>query len=136
MTRTLRLIIAALTFQMVSRGTDYILGDTHSGVGVFQTDGFGAAFAWGVACLAAAIIITVGLVGKSDQVVRAGALLSTAIYLSFALMVVDDVFKDGTFDDWRYLTLYLSAAFIWAVITWALTIRMAVTQHREETSAD
>ena len=136
MTRTLRLIIAALTFQMASRGLDYILGNTHSGVGVFQTDGFGATFAWGATCLVAAIIITVGLIGKSDQVVRAGALLSTAIYLAFALMVTDDVFKDGSFDDWRYLTLYLSAAFIWAVIAWALTIRMAVSQHREETSAD
>lgn len=136
MTRTLRLIIAALTFQMASRGTDYIMGDTHSGVGVFKVDGFGATFAWGVACLAAAIIITVGLIGKSDQVVRGGALLATAIYLAFALMVVDDVFKDGSVDDWRYLTLYLSAAFIWAVIAWALTVRMAVTQHREETSDD
>lgn len=136
MTRTLRLIIAALTFQMASRGLDYIMGNTHSGVGVFELDGLGAAFAWGVACLVAAIIITVGLIGKSDQVVRAGALLATAIYLAFALMVTDDVFKDGTFDDWRYLTLYLSAAFIWVVIAWALTVRLAVAQHREETSDD
>lgn len=136
MTRTLRLIIAALVFQMASRGTDYVLGDTHSGVGVFEIDGLGPAFAWGVACLVAAAIITAGLISNSDHVVRAGALLTTAIYLAFALMVVDDVFKDGSFDDWRYLTLYLTTAFIWAVIAWALTIRMAVTQHREETSAD
>lgn len=136
MTRSLRLVIAALTFQMASRGLDYVTGDTHSGVGVFEIDGLGPAFAWGVACLVAAAVIAAGLVSSSNRVVRGGALLTTAIYLAFALMVVDDVFKDGSLDDWRYLTLYLTTAFIWAVIAWALTVRMAVTKHREEHSAD
>ena len=63
-------------------------------------------------------------------------MLSAAIYIAFALMVVDNVYADDTIDDWRYLTLYLSAAFIWGVIAWALTVRMAVAKNRREHSAD
>lgn len=136
MTRTLRLVIAALAFQMASRGFDYLLGDTRSGTGVFEIDSIGPAFAWGGACVMAAMIIAVGLIMGRDAIVRGGALLSAAIYAAFALMVVDNVYVDGTVDDWRYLTLYLSAAFVWGVIAWSLTIRMAVAKSREENSAD
>lgn len=136
MTRTLRLIIAALAFQMASRGVDYLLGDTRSGTGVFEIDSIGPAFAWGGACVIAAVIIAVGLIMGRDTIVRGGALLSAAIYIAFALMVVDDVYLDETIDDWRYLTLYLSAAFIWGVIAWSLTVRMAVAKNRKENSGD
>lgn len=136
MTRTLRLIIAALAFQMASRGLDYLFGDTRPGAGVFEIDSIGPVFAWGWACVSAAVIIAVGLIMGRDMIVRGGALLSVAVYIAFALMVVDRVYADGTVDDWRYLTLYLSAAFIWGVIAWALTIRMAVADSRKENSAD
>lgn len=135
MTRTLRLIIAALAFQEASRGFDYLFGDPRPGTGVFEIDSIGPAFAWGLACVIAALVITVGLVAKWDAVVRGGALLSAAIYIAFALMVVDNVYVDDTIDDWRYLTLYLSAAFIWGVISWSLTVRMAVDRNRKEHSA-
>ena len=136
MTRTLRLIIAALAFQMASRGLDYLFGDPRPGTGVFEIDSIGPAFAWGLACILAAAITATGLIIGRDQVVRAGAMLSAAIYVAFALMVVDDVYLDDTVDDWRYLTLYLSATFIWGVIAWALTVRMAVAENRKEHSAD
>lgn len=136
MTRTLKLIIAALAFQMASRGLDYLLGDPRSGTGVFELDSIGPAFAWGIACVIAALIVAAGLVTRRDNIVRAGALLASSIYIAFALMVMDNVYVDGTFDDWRYLTLYLSIAFIWGVIAWALTVRMAVTKNRKEHSAD
>lgn len=136
MTRTLRLIIAALAFQMASRGLDYLFGDTRSGTGIFEIDSSDLAFAWGWACVIDAVIIAVGLIMGRNIIVRGGALLSAAIYLSFTLMVMDSVYADGTVDDWRYLTLYLSAAFIWGVIAWSLTIRMAVAKSREENSAD
>lgn len=136
MTRTLRLIIAALAFQEASRGLDYLFGDTRSGTGSFEVDSIGPAFTWGGACVIAAVIIAVGLIARRDTIVRGGALLSAAIYAAFALMVVDNVYVDGTVDDWRYLTLYLSAAFVWGVIAWSLTIRMAVAKNRKEHSAD
>lgn len=136
MTRTLKLIIAALAFQMASRGLDYLLGNTRPGAGIFELDSIGPAFAWGLACIVAALSITVGLVAKWDRIVRSGALLSAAIYIAFAFMVVDKVYMEETIDDWRYLTLYLSAAFIWGVIAWSLTIRMAVAKNRREHSAD
>lgn len=136
MTRTLRLIIAALAFQEASRGLDYLFGDSRPGTGVFEIDSIGPAFAWGLACVIAALVITAGLVARRDNIVRSGAMLSAAIYIAFALMVVDNVYMDDTIDDWRYLTLYLSAAFIWGVIAWALTVRMAVDRNRREHSAD
>lgn len=136
MTRTLKLIIAALAFQMASRGLDYLLGDARSGTGVFELDSIGPAFAWGLACVVAAVIVAAGLVTRRDNIVRSGALLASSIYIAFALMVIDNVYVDGVFDDWRYLTLYLSISFIWGVIAWALTVRMAVTKNRKEHSAD
>ena len=136
MTRTLRLMITAMAFQMASRGLDYLFGNANRGVGVFEIDTIGPAFAWGFACVISALVIAAGLVAKRDNIVRSGALLSAAIYLAFALMVVDNVWLDGAIDDWRYLTLYLSVAFMWGVVAWSLTIRMAVTKSRKEHSAD
>lgn len=136
MTRALRLIVAALAFQMLSRGLDYLFGDARPGTGVFEVDNIGPTFAWGVACIFAAVMVAAGLTTRRDQVVRVGALLSAAIYVAFALMVVDNVYTDGVVDDWRYLTLYLSAAFIWGVVAWTLTIHMAVVGNRKETSGN
>ena len=133
MTRTLQLLIGALTFQLFSRGLDYALGNPQQGVGAFRISEASPSLVWGTACIIAALIVAAGLLRQCPRVVRAGAILAAAIYGAFAVMVFDDVYVQGPIDDWRFFTGYLATAFMWAVIAWSLTIRIAVIKNREVT---
>ncbi|OHO71197.1 hypothetical protein HMPREF2692_01395 [Corynebacterium sp. HMSC036D03] len=133
MTRTLQLLIGALTFQLFSRGLDYVLGNPQQGVGAFRISEASPSLVWGAACIIAALIVAAGLLRQCPRVVRAGAILAAAIYGAFAVMVFDDVYVQGPIDDWRFFTGYLATAFMWAVIAWSLTIRIAVIKNREVT---
>lgn len=136
MTRTLQLLTAALTFQLFSRGMDYALGNPRAGVGAFRLADASPSLVWGIACVTAALIVATGLAARRDHVVRAGAVIAAAIYTAFAIMVFGGAFAHGAIDDWRFFTAYVAAAFMWAVIAWALTIRMAVIAHREGRDGD
>lgn len=133
MTRTLQLIIGALAFQLLSRGLDYVLGNPRQGAGAFRISDASPTLVWGAACIIAALIVTIGLLRQCPRVVRAGAIFAAAIYGAFAVMVFDDVYVQGPVDDWRFFTGYLATAFMWAVIAWSLTIRIAVIKNREVT---
>lgn len=136
MTRTLQCIIGALTFQMLSRGLDYILGNPNQGVGAFRVRDVTPPVVWGAACIIAALIVAIGLLKQCPRIVRAGAVLAAAIYGAFAVMVFDDVYMQGPVDDWRFFTGYIATAFMWAVIAWSLTIRIAVIKHRKGKDGD
>ncbi|MCK6161544.1 hypothetical protein [Corynebacterium simulans] len=133
MTRALQCIIGALTFQLFSRGLDYILGNPKQGAGAFHVQDVSPPIVWGGACIIAALIVAVGLLKQCPRIVRAGAVLAAAIYGAFAVMVFDDVYMQGPVDDWRFFTGYIATAFMWAVIAWSLTIRIAVIKNREVT---
>lgn len=130
MTRTLRLITALLTLQLFSRGLDYASGNPHAGNGVFQVESLDPPIVWGTVCIIAAAATTIGLVKNWTRVIRDGAIVTAAIYLVFSLMVLDDI-NLHPMDDWRFFTGYLTTAGIWAVIAFALTIRMAVVANRK-----
>ncbi|MFS0140306.1 hypothetical protein ACL1FJ_00760 [Corynebacterium striatum] len=112
---------------------DYILGNPKQGVGAFQVRDVSPPIVWGAACIIAAIIVTIGLLKQFPRIVRAGAIFAAAIYGAFAVMVFDDVYAQGPIDDWRFFTGYIATAFMWAVIAWSLTIRIAVIKNREVT---
>lgn len=131
MTRTLRLITALLAFQLFSRGLDYVTGNPHQGVGAFQVESLSPPMVWGSVCIAAAIMVAVGLAVGRDRVTRDGAVLTSAVYLIFAVMVIEDISVEPL-DDWRFFTGYLCSAGVWATIAFALTVRMAVVANRKE----
>ena len=130
MTRTLRLITALLTLQLFSRGLDYVTGNPHAGTGVFQVESLDPPIVWGAVCIIAALANAIGLAKNYHRIIRDGAIVTAAIYLIFALMVIDDV-NIRPLDDWRFFTGYLITAGIWATIAYALTIRMAVVDSRK-----
>lgn len=130
MTRTLRIITALLTFQLFARGLDYATGNPNQGVGVFQVESLDPPFVWGVVCILAALTNAVGLAKNCNRVIRDGAIVTAAIYLVFAAMVLEDI-RLHPLDDWRFFTSYLTFAGVWATIAVALTIRMAVVENRE-----
>ncbi|HFG8761699.1 hypothetical protein ACL1HT_00610 [Corynebacterium striatum] len=115
---------------------DYILGNPNQGVGAFRVRDVTPPVVWGAACIIAALIVAIGLLKQCPRIVRAGAVLAAAIYGAFAVMVFDDVYMQGPVDDWRFFTGYISAAFMWAVIAWSLTIRIAVIKHRKGKDGD
>lgn len=123
-------VIAILTFQLASRGADYLSGNPKPGVGAIETSDYTPAMVWGICCVIVAGVVAVGLATKSLRTVRDGACLAICIYLSFAVLVVDDAFRDGL-DDWRFCTGYLAAAGLWGVMAWYVTMRMAVAASRE-----
>ena len=131
MTRTLRAIIACLSFQLFARGLDYATGNPRQGVGVFQVESLNPPLVWGIVCMVAALMVAVGLIGKWTQIVRDGAILSATIYLVFAIMTIDDISWSPP-DDWRFCTGYLASCAIWAVIAVSLSVRMAVEKNRRE----
>lgn len=131
MTRTLRLITALLTFQLFARGLDYATGNPHPGTGVFQVESLDPPIVWGVVCILAALAIAVGLAINRNRVIRDGAIVAASVYLIFAFMVIDDI-NVRPLDDWRFFTSYLTAAGVWAVVAFSLTIRMAVVANRKE----
>lgn len=130
MTRTLRIITALLTFQLFARGLDYATGNPNQGVGVFQVESLDPPFVWGVVCILAALANAVGLARNRNRVIRDGAIVTSAIYLIFALMVINDIHLHPL-DDWRFFTSYITFAGVWATIAVALTIRMAVVENRK-----
>lgn len=131
MTRTLRIITALLTFQLFSRGLDYVTGNPQKGVGAFQVESLNPPVVWGAVCVSAALMVAVGLVVGRDRVTRDGAVLTSAVYLIFAVMVIEDI-SFSPLDDWRFFTGYMCAAGIWATIAFSLTVRMAVVANRKE----
>ncbi|MDY5784674.1 hypothetical protein [Corynebacterium sp.] len=120
-----------LTFQIASRGLDYLTGNPRPGVGAFEVGWATPAASWGAGCLVAAAVVVVGALVRSTRVVRAGAVLAMSLYLAFAVMVSADVLR-SPLDDWRFFTSYLVIAGTWGTIAWVLTTRIAVEQHREE----
>lgn len=133
--REFRAIIWIVTFQLASRGADYISGNPKPDAGVFSTSDYTPALLWGITCLAVAAIVTVGMMLKRARVVRAGACIAASVYLSFAVLVFDDAIRDGL-DDWRFCTGYLCAMGIWGVVAWVLTMHIAVVDSREESDGD
>lgn len=131
MTRTLRAIIACLSFQLFARGIDYATGNPRQGVGAFQVESVDPPIVWGAFCIVAALMVAVGLVGKWSRIVRDGAILTATIYLVFAIMTIDDISWSPP-DDWRFCTGYLASCAVWGVIAVSLSVRMAVEDHRRE----
>lgn len=131
MTRTLRAIIACLSAQLFARGLDYATGNPQQGVGAFQVESMNPQLVWGVACMVAAGTVAAGLVGGWISIVRNGALLASAIYLSFSIMTIGEISWSPP-DDWRFSTAYFASACMWSVISVSLSVRMAVEDHRRE----
>lgn len=124
-------ITALLTFQLFSRGTDYLTGNPADGNGVFSIgDGTPPAL-WGIALVITSIIVAAGLTLRKWGIVRTGAVMATAIYGAFSLMVADDVWVQRPIDDWRHFTLYVTMAGAWAVVAYVFSIRAAVKKSRE-----
>ena len=130
MTRTLKVITALLTFQLFARGLDYATGNPHTGNGVFQVESLDPPIVWGTVCIIAALANAIGLAKNRNRVIRDGAVVTSAIYLVFSLMVLDDIHLHPL-DDWRFFTGYLTTAGMWATIAFTLTIRMAVVENRK-----
>lgn len=131
MTRTLRFITALLTFQLFSRGLDYVTGNPHQGVGVFQVESLDPPIVWGAVCILAALMVAIGLASSRDRITRDGAVLSAAVYLIFSFMVIEDIHL-SPLDDWRFFTGYICSTGIWAVLAVSLSVRMAVVASRKE----
>lgn len=131
MTRTLRIVTAFLTFQLFSRGLDYVTGNPQQGVGAFQVESLDLPIVWGAVCILAALTVAAGLISDRSRITRDGAILTSAVYLVFAVMVIDDIHL-GPLDDWRFFTGYICSAGVWATIAFALTVRMAVVANRKE----
>lgn len=128
--KEVNLIIIIATVQLVSRGADYLTGNPNPGVGAFEIGNYTPALVWGLTCLSVAAIITIGLLLKSHRTVRNGAAIAMCVYLAFAVVVCDAVFKDGL-DDWRFFTGYIIGAATWLVLAGSLTMSIAVIENRE-----
>ena len=131
MTRTLRLITALLALQLFSRGLDYVTGNPNTGIGAFQVESLNPPIVWGAVCILAALMVAIGLAMGRNRITRDGAVLTSAVYLVFAIMVTGDI-NLSPLDDWRFFTSYLCSSGVWATIAFSLTVRMAVVANRKE----
>lgn len=131
MTRTLRLITSLLAFQLFARGLDYITGNPNTGAGVFQVESLNPPIVWGAVCILASLMVAIGVATGRNRITRDGAVLTSAVYLVFAVMVAGDIHLSPP-DDWRFFTSYLCSSGVWATIAFALTVRMAVVANRKE----
>lgn len=128
--KSINVIIWLITFQLASRGADYLSGNPKPGAGVFSTSDTTPALMWGVTCLVVAAAVTVGMVLKAPRVVCGVACVAVCVYLSFAVLVFDDAIRDGL-DDWRFFTSYMTAAGVWGVVAYELFMHIAVMESRE-----
>ncbi|APT92683.1 hypothetical protein CPHO_07005 [Corynebacterium phocae] len=131
MSRALHAVIFIMAIQLGSRGLDYLLGNPATVISAFPVNGNGSVKIWGACCLTISLVVLVGIMARAPHLVRSGAVFAMALYLAFAVLAFDDVFLTGVVDDWRFFTLYLSTAALWAVIAWSLTIHLAVIRGRE-----
>lgn len=127
--KEVNLLLFIVTFQLVSRGTDYLSGDARPGTGAFEIDDYTPAMVWGITCLFVATVVALGMAFRNHRVVRDGAVLAMCVYLAFSVVVVDETLFGG--DDWRFLTGYMAAAATWAVIAGSVTVSMAVEENRK-----
>lgn len=123
-------IIGILTFQLASRGADYVSGNPKTGMGAFEVSEYTPAMVWGITCLIVAALVTASLVAQAPRVLRVGAIIAMCVYLAFSVLAVNDAVRGGL-DDWRFFTGYLAAAAMWGVMAGSLTIRIAIMDSRE-----
>lgn len=131
MTRTLRLITSLLAFQLFARGLDYITGNPNTGIGAFQVESLNPPIVWGAVCILASLMVAIGVATGRNRITRDGAVLTSAVYLVFAVMVAGDIHLSPP-DDWRFFTSYLCSSGVWSTIAFSLTVRMAVVASRKE----
>ena len=127
--KELRVIVWLLALQLIARGTDYITGNPDNGHGVFPVNEVSPPLMWGIACLVNAVVVMAGLLFRNSLLTRNGAIMCGVTYLSFAVMVADNVFT-LPLDDWRFFTSYLVAGAIWLTVAWWLSVHLAVLRAR------
>lgn len=128
MTKTARALFALGVMNLVGRGTDYLFSP-HQTIPP-EIVALAPLEAWGVACLIAAGIVTLGLFTGWVRVVVAGGALAAALYVAFAVQRGVILMATDPLSDWREGTTLLAGAGAWIVLSLSAVIRNAVVQAR------
>ena len=110
-------VVLAMTFQLLSRSSDYLTGNPRPGNSLVDVVGLEPQMLWGVAGLIAVSIVVAGLLVRRPSVITAGASVAVIIYLTFAWMQVVSIVGDGApYDDWRTATAHLTGVVLWGMV--------------------
>ena len=110
-------VVLAMTFQLLSRSSDYLTGNPRPGNSLVDVVGLEPQMLWGVAGLIAVSIVVAGLLVRRPLVITAGASVAVIIYLTFAWMQVVSIVGDGApYDDWRTATAHLTGVVLWGMV--------------------
>lgn len=129
MTKTARALFALGVLNLVGRGTDYLFSP-HQTIPP-EIVALAPLEAWGVACLIAAAIVTLGLVTGWVRAVVAGGALAAALYMVFAVQRGLILLATDPLADWREGTTLVAGAGAWIVLSLSAVIRNAVVQARQ-----
>ncbi|MCX7445809.1 hypothetical protein OS125_11255 [Corynebacterium sp. P7003] len=133
--RPMRVIIIVGVLTLLLRGADYLTGDATQ-IGLFRVDGDLPPLVWGLACVIAAVIVSVGMLVKRLEVAAFGALLASATYTMFAVQSADQALFTPPVDDWRFAADYAARAVTWGVITGWLYMRAGVMEARRKKAGE
>ena len=85
MTRTLRLLVWLMLLELFVRSVDYVAG----GVSTVPDDNLSIPEVWGIAGAATCVVVLAGLVGKSNGVIKFGAITAFSVYAMIAFQVFE-----------------------------------------------
>lgn len=131
MYRIVQIFAGLMLFQLWSRGLDYLTGNPDQGNGILNVTDPTPPTVWGLSCVIAATIITLGMLFHRLQLIMFGAVLTMGIYLAFGWVILDDVIQRPVIDDWRFLTDYIIKACMWVAIAWSMFIQDGVERYRK-----
>lgn len=135
MTRTMQALLVVGIIRLLSRGTDMAFGDPYSAHSPLDLGG-AEAFVWGLFCIAAALVVLVGLTARKAKIVVNGALLAFSAYAMFTWFVLDDTMMLYPPDDWRIFFDHLCSSLFWLVCAVSISFRHGVYEIRRRKEKD
>lgn len=135
MTRTMQALLAVGIIKLLARGTDLIFGDPYSSHSPLDLGG-AEEFVWGLFCLAAALVVLVGVATRRAKIAVNGALLAFSTYAMFTWFVMDDTIMMYPPDDWRIFFDHLCSSLFWLVCAVSISFRHGVYEIRRRKEKD
>lgn len=124
MNKTLQAALVIGAVDLISRGTDYVLGSPTDGTSLeFPNE---MTLTWGLACLVSAFIIFAGVLFKNFKVVILGSLSAFAVYAVLGFTVLEDTVFLHPPDDWRLVTSHWCKGAMFLLFATSLAFRHGV----------
>lgn len=111
-------MVWVMTMEPVLRGLDYTLGDGDNVTkSLTYVERAAPLWFWGLVCLGAGVLVSVGLARKVYEPVIVGSVMAFAVYLTLAAGMLANVWERGwPPDGFRTPAMFAAFGVLWAIV--------------------